>query len=89
MKFHSLQIRRTESYQTPANTLVGTVTLTEEGGGQQTVTLSSQMLVRLCMILQEHVAQRAQEQAEQAGSAMSEAVAEISIAGNPFLTSAE
>jgi hypothetical protein len=47
------------------------------------------MLVKLCLILQEHVAQRAQEQAGQAGSAMSEAVAEISIAGNPFLPSVE
>lgn len=89
MKLHSLQIRRTEPYQIPANVLVGTVTLIEEGGGQQTVTLSSQMLVKICDLLQSHVAQRAREQAAQAGLAMHEAIAEISIAGNPFLTSAE
>ena len=88
MKLHQLQIRRTESYQTPANALVGTVTLVDEGG-EQTITLSSQMLVKICTILQSHVAQRAHEQAAQAGKAMSETVAELEMAGNPFLTSQE
>jgi hypothetical protein len=88
MKLRQLQIRRTESYQTPANALVGTVTLVDEGG-EQTVTLSSVMLVKICNLLQSHVAQRAQEQALQAGKAMQEAAAEIELAGNPFLASDE
>ena len=33
MKLKSISIRRTESYHTPANTLVGTVDLVDEQGG--------------------------------------------------------
>lgn len=79
MKLKSLSIRRTESYQTPANTLVGTVTLVDEGQGEQTIVLASAIILKICKEIASHVENRAIEQARQAGGAMREAAAEIEL----------
>lgn len=86
MKLKSLTIRRTESYQTPANALVGTVDLLDEGGAAMTVTLSGTSIIKILEVVQQEVQLRAVAAARQAGSAMQEACAEITLQEHPMLT---
>lgn len=86
MKLKSLTIRRTESYQTPANALVGTVDLIEEGGGAMSIVLSAQAIIKICDMLQAEVSQRANIQARLAQDSMRDASAELTLASHPMLS---
>lgn len=85
MKLKSLTIRRTESYQTPSNTLVGTVDLIEEGGAAMTVVLSPQAIIKICDYLQLEVGQRAKVAANAAQTTMREAAAELLLEAHPMI----
>ncbi len=89
MKLKSLTIKRTESYQTPANTLVGTVDLIEEGGGAMTIVLSPASIIKICDLLQEEVSRRAQLSARLAADSMREAASELSLLTHPMLSAEE
>lgn len=89
MKLKSLTIRRTESYQTPANVLVGTVDLIEEGGGAMSIVLSAQAIIKICDMLQNEVSQRANIAARLAQDSMRDASAELTHASHPMLSVAE
>ena len=89
MKLKSLTIRRTESYQTPANVLVGTVDLIEEGGGAMSIVLSAQAIIKICDMLQNEVSQRANIAARLAQDSMRDASAELTFASHPMLSVAE
>lgn len=89
MKLKSLTIRRTESYQTPANALVGTVDLIEEGGGAMSIVLSAQAIIKICDMLQNEVSQRANIAARLAQDSMRDASAELTLASHPMLSVAE
>ena len=86
MKLKSLEIRRTESYQTPANALVGTVNLLDEGGGAMTIVLSAQSIIKICDLLQAEVTQRAAASARLAQSSMRDASAELALSSHPMLS---
>lgn len=89
MKLKSLEIRRTESYQTPSNTLVGTVNLLDEGGGAMTIVLSAQSIIKICDMLQAEVTQRAAVSARLAQDSMRDASAELTLASHPMLSAEE
>ena len=89
MKLKSISIRRTESYQTPANTLVGTVDLLDEQGGALTIVLSPATIVKFAQLVQAEVQARAREQANKVPLAFSDACAELEIQSNPLLSSEE
>lgn len=86
MKLKSLTIRRTESYQTPANSLVGTVDLLDEGGSAMTIVLSAQSIIKICDMLQAEVSQRANIAARLAGDSMRDASAELTLSSHPMLS---
>lgn len=89
MKLKSLEIRRTESYQTPSNTLVGTVNLLDEGGSAMTIVLSAQSIIKICDMLQAEVTQRANVAARLASDSMRDASAELTLLSHPLLSSEE
>lgn len=86
MKLKQFNIRRTESYQTPSNTLVGTVTLVDEAQGEQTVVLSPATIVKVLTLIQNDVTTKAREQANKAGLALVDGIAEIELASNPLIS---
>lgn len=86
MKLKSLTIRRTESYQTPANQLVGTVDLLDEGGSAMTLVLSNQSLIKICNLLQSEVTNKAAASAALARNSMQDAVAELAVIDHPLLS---
>ena len=86
MKLKSLEIRRTEAYSTPANTLMGTVNLIDEGMGAQTIVLSPQSIIKICNLIQAEVQSRAMAQARSAGEAMVDAVGELELIDHPLLS---
>jgi hypothetical protein len=89
MKMKELRIQRTESYQTPANTLVGTVNLVDEGLGAQTIVLSPQSIIKICNLIQAEVQARAMVQARAAGEAMTNAIGELEMIEHPLLSQDE
>lgn len=86
MKLKSLTIRRTESYQTPANQLVGTVDLLDEGGSAMTLVLSNQSLIKICNLLQSEITNKAAASAALARNSMQDAVAELEVLDHPLLS---
>lgn len=86
MIFKSLTIRRTESYQTPANTLVGTVDMVDEGGSAITVALSYTAIISILGIIQDEAKQRALAAAKKTGYALQDACAELAILTHPAIT---
>lgn len=86
MKLKSLTIRRTESYQTPSNTLVGTVDLLDEGGSAMTIVLSARSIIKICDMLQAEVTQRANIAARLAQDSMKNASAELTLTTHPMLS---
>jgi hypothetical protein len=86
MKLKSITIKRTESYQTPSNTLVGTVELLDEGGGAMTIVLSPGMLSKFVALAATEVANRASAQARMVPEAMLEAKDELLLSANPLIS---
>jgi hypothetical protein len=76
MKLKKLEIRRTESYATPANVLQGIVTLQGETG-QQDIVLSAGAISRLISVISDEVAITAKNNAKMASNAMKEACDEV------------
>ena len=88
MKLKSLTIRRTESYQTPSDQLVGTVDLLDEGGSAMTLVLSNQSLIKICNLLQSEITNKAAASATLARNSMQDAVAELEVIDHPLLSKA-
>ena len=88
MKLKSLTIRRTESYQTPSDQLVGTVDLLDEGGSAMTLVLSNQSLIKICNLLQGEITNKAAASATLARNSMQDAVAELEVIDHPLLSKA-
>lgn len=72
MKLTHLEIRRTSTYETPSNQLVGLLELTGEQG-QIKVTLSARAINNLLLVIGEEVKQTAKGIANQVGATMIEA----------------
>lgn len=85
MKLKSLRIHRTESYQTPANTLVGLVELINEEQGAMQLRLSNATLMKICELCQADVTRQAQLQARAAAESMADASSELALGSNPFV----
>ena len=88
MKFKALTIRRTESYQTPANTLQGTVDLVGDTGAQ-TITLSAGAIINILAVIQKEVEGTAKYNAKLAHAAMMDAAGELQLTANPFVAPSE
>lgn len=84
LKFKSLSIRRTESYQTPANTLQGVAEFIDEDNGAISTTLDQHTLIRLMDVMKDCAAARAKQMAKNTGSAFNDAVAELTLAADSF-----
>ena len=89
LKLKSIDIHRTESYQTPANTLVGTVNLLDEQGGALTIVLSPTSISKFASLITAEIQARARAQANEVPQAMLDAHAELEIQANPLLAPAE
>ena len=76
MKLTKLEIRRTETYSTPANVLVGLVELTGPTG-QQSITLSAGAISRLIAAVAAEVALTAKANAKQVATGLDEAQHEV------------
>ena len=76
MKLQKLEIRRTESYQTPPNQLVGTVSLCGESGEQTTV-LSAGAISRIIGVISNEVAKTALQNAALTANALQSACDEV------------
>lgn len=77
MKIKELVIRRTESYQTPASALVGTVTLIDEGQSSSTLVLSPQTLVKIFNVINADLQAKARAQATATLTAADDAAGEV------------
>ena len=86
LKLKSIDIHRTESYQTPANTLVGTVNLIDDGGGALTIVLSPTSITKFASLIAAEVQARARAQANEVPEALANANAELEIQANPLLS---
>ena len=76
MKLSKLEIRRTESYATPSNALVGLVELTGPSGGQQIV-LSATSIAALIDVIADQVAATAKINAKQVSAGLADAKSEV------------
>lgn len=76
MKLTKLEIRRTESYASPANVLVGLVELTGPTG-QQSITLSAGGISRLIAAIAVEVTAMAKANAKQVEGSLEEAQHEV------------
>ena len=86
LKLKSIDIHRTESYQNPANTLVGTVNLLDEQGGALTIVLSPPSIAKFASLISAEVQARARAQANEVPEALANANAELEIQSNPLLS---
>lgn len=85
-KFTTLEIKRNPHYATVRpDQLVGLVTITEEGEGQHSISLSPDTLVKILRIIQTDVVNQMQVAARTAPLALSTGIAEIELASNPLL----
>lgn len=75
MKVERLEIARTASYETPANTLVGRITLKGDSGSQ-TITLSNGALMSIFNIIRQEVLSTARSNAEMTNRAIQDAADE-------------
>jgi hypothetical protein len=75
MKVKELRIHRTESYETPGNTLVGYVELAGESGTQK-IRLSATTIGQVFMLILKDAARTAEENASQVPRAIEESVNE-------------
>ncbi len=76
MKLQKLEIRRTESYQTPSNQLVGTISICGESGEQTTV-LSAGAISRIIGVISDEVAKTARQNAALTANALQSACDEV------------
>lgn len=76
MKLTKLEIRRTESYSTPPNALVGLVELTGDTG-QQSITLTATSISELIGVISKQVAATARVNAKQVEGVLAEAQSEV------------
>ena len=86
LKLKSIDIHRTESYQNPPSTLVGTVNLIDEGGGALTIVLSPSSIAKFAGLITSEVQARARAQANEVPEALANANAELAIQANPLLS---
>lgn len=89
LKLKSIDIHRTDSWSKPADTLVGTVNLIDEGGGALTIVLSPTSIAKFAALISAEVQARARSQANEVPQAMVDANAELEIQANPLLSSSE
>lgn len=89
LKLKAITIRRTESYSTPANTLVGTIDFIDEQGGALTVVLSPSSIIKFGKLCMDEVQARAKAQAAEVPFAFVDAHAELEIQANPLLSNEE
>ena len=85
LKLKSIDIHRTDSWSKPADTLVGTVNLIDEGGGALTIVLSPASIAKFASLITSEVQARARSQANEVPQAMLDANAELEIQANPLL----
>jgi len=76
MKLKKLEIRRTESYDSPPHQLKGLVTIQGETG-QQDIVLSAGAISRLINLISDEVSISAKNNAKMAANAMREASDEV------------
>lgn len=86
MKFQSLKIYRTESYETPPKQLVGVVELIDEGQGKLSVALDHGTLMTVLTVLKDGVTERSKRLAKDAPNGLTESIAELQIAQDSFLS---
>jgi hypothetical protein len=75
MHFQSLEIKRTASYETPANTIVGVVSLSGESGSQ-TIRLSTSTIGQIMSLILSETKRTAAQNAGLVEGALKNAVAE-------------
>lgn len=86
LKLKSIDIHRTDSWSKPADTLVGTVNLIDEGGGALTIVLSPTSIAKFASLISSEVQARARAQANEVPEALANANAELEIQSNPLLS---
>ena len=86
MKFQSLKIRRTESYETPSGQLVGVAELFDEEQGQLSVKLDHGTLITVLAVLKDCVTERSKRLAKDAPKGLTESISELQIAQDTFLS---
>lgn len=85
LKFKSLTVKRTESYQTPANTIQGVVEFIDEDNGAISTTLDHSTLMRLIGVMKDCAAARAKQLAKSTSAALDDATAELVLADDTFI----
>ena len=86
LKLKSIDIHRTDSWSKPADTLVGTVNLIDEGGGALTIVLSPTSIAKFAGLIAAEVQARARAQANEVPEALANANAELEMQANPLLS---
>ena len=86
MKFQSLSIRRTESYETPSKQLVGIAELIDEDQGKLSIALDHGTLITVLCVLKDCVTERSKRLAKDAPKGLTESISELQIAQDSFLT---
>lgn len=86
LKFQSLEITRTSPYATPANALQGVLELVDDGKGKITVSLDHSTLIAIMDVVKGCTAERAKQLAKATTAGLADAVAEISLAQDQFLS---
>ena len=86
MKFQSLKIRRTESYETPSRQLVGVVELLDEDQGQLSINLDHGTLMAVLVVLKDCVIERSKRLAKDAPKGLTGSIAELQLDQDAFLS---
>lgn len=86
MKLKAITIRRTESYSTPANTMVGTVDFIDEQGGACTIVLSPRAIIKFADLVRMEVQDYAQRMVKDIPAALRNAQDELELQSTPMLT---
>lgn len=84
LKFKSLTVKRTESYQTPANTLVAVAEFIDEDNGAISTILDQATVIQLMEVMKGCAAARAKQLAKHTSSALDDAAAELTLATDSF-----
>ena len=86
MKFQSLKIYRTESYETNPRQLVGIAELVDENQGKLSIALDHTTIISILEVIKTCVTERAKRLAKEVPNGLSDSIAEVQIAQDVFLS---
>ena len=86
MKFQSLKIHRTESYENPPRQLVGIVELVDENKGKLSIALDHNSIIDILGVIKTCVSERSKQLAKDAPKGLVDSIAEVQLAQDVFLS---